>query len=273
MFKTSYIIGILLCFSSLFCFSQNESVKTRLRNHLTLGLVAFNFDGGPQKIRIPDHLTSDYSFLIKNSPKYFTSFSFLEFQLLYKNFIGLNIGMDYSNKGGGRELIYAGIQDHFDNLSIIIPKTDYESGIVPVTDNQDVFSIKIGLVGKINIGKFSIVPFLSGIIPINKSSLDVKANCIDPNGNISFDRKYSFQGNYQPGLKIGFDTRYMLLNNLFVSARIGYSYIKMNGHGTTVDTFEDGSQIISNSSEFYRINSNLYFGGNIGFIFGYGYKR
>lgn len=267
-----YIFAGILIFSSFTGFSQKEVEKEKFYRKLTFGIVALNFDFGKSNIELPNSLPPAHHFLMSANRKYVTTINIAEVQLMYKNFIGLSGGINYSNIRVDKKAVYNELQNYVEDVSISIPESSYEKGVIPIKDAQDIFSARIALIGNLNVKKISFVPYVAGIFPFDKYYLNVEVDCFDASSNASFDRVYSFEERYSPGIKAGFDTRYMVLNNLFVGVRVGYSYLKMKGHGTTTDKFEDGSELVSTVSDFYRVNSNVYFGANIGIVFGYGHR-
>lgn len=268
-----YILTSILIFSYFIGFSQKEPEKEKFYRKLTLGIVAFNFDFAKTNVELPNSLSPDHRFLMSANRKYLTTINVAEVQLMYKNFIGLSVGFDYSNMGVDKESVSNELQYYVKGVSISIPETNYEKGIIPFFDNQDIISARVALIGNLSIKKIAFVPYVAGMFSFQKCYLNVEADCFDASNNSSFDRVYKFEERYSPGIKAGFDTRYMVLNNLFVGVRVGYSYLKMKGYATTTDIFEDDSELISNVSTFYRVNSNFYFGANIGIVFGYGHRR
>ncbi|WP_300666338.1 hypothetical protein [Fluviicola sp.] len=254
-------------------FSQ-DSLQRKKKGLFTYALSGFVFDGSYYRTDVSGDLTSDYSFLLKSKTRTMVTINFAEFEMLYKDIIGISAAFDFTSRYVDKEGIRKGIQEQTPDMKVSIPESNYDMGIVPFNDKLSLFSIKLALVGNIKFGRFAFHPFFSPMIPISKSMISLYANAENPVNMVEFKRNYFFEERTKLALKTGFDLRFFVVRDvLSVAFRIGYAYYKASGYAKTVDEFKDGTEIVSNSATFQRNINNLYIGGNFSIVFGNGKWR
>ncbi len=264
---------LLLFYVILIWFPVNglsqDSMPKRKKNLFTYALNGFVFDGGYYQMDVSGDLTSDYSFLLNSKNRTMITINFAEFEMLYKDIIGISAAFDFTSRSVDKETIRKGIQEQTPDLKLSIPESNIENGVIPFIEKLDLFSIKLALIGNVKFGRFAFHPFFSPMIPISKSTISIYSNAQNPANMIDFKRNYYFEERTKVALKTGFDLRFFIVRDMLsVAFRMGYAYYKTSGQAKTVDEFKDGTEIVSNSATFQHRINNLYFGGHFSIVFG-----
>jgi hypothetical protein len=266
------ILSILLISISFIGFSQDTIHKKR--SHLfSYGISGFVLDGGFVKTDILDGLTTDYKFALTTVNRTSLAVNFIEFQCLFKDKIGLSASFDYTSKSTNQTKIRKGIQEYVTDLSVSIPANNYDSGIVPIFDDQDMLGLKFALVANLKVRRFAFQPFFSPLLTFRKNYVSVEMNASDPVTNLSFIRTFEFREKNKLALKTGIDIHFFLIENFSIAFRMGYFYWKTEGSAKTIDEFANQTEIVSRLENYKRVTQTLYFGGHIRFMFGYGYQN
>lgn len=270
--KHLILATLLICFSFK-GFSQDSILHKKRSNLFSYGISAFVFDGGFVQAEVPSLLSSDYRFALTTMNRTSLGINFMEFQCLFKDKIGISASFDFTDKSFNQTKIRKGMQGYITDLTISIPSDNYDSGVVPIFDNQEMLGLKLALVGNLKIGRFAFQPFFSPLLTFRKNFMSVKMDAFDPFTNSSFIRTFEFREKNKLALKTGMDIHFFLIENFSIAFRMGYFYWKTEGAAKTIDEFNDQTETVSRLESYKRITQVVYFGGHIRLMFGYGYQN
>lgn len=253
---------IIICFiyfqSSSFVFGQDST-------RMALDINIINPGYGFQNTSISGQLSSPENLILSsNSTNVFGS-GLIEGDFYPLKFIGVRLGIGFSQSNLNRSKIESEFQEQFDAYTVEFPNTNYENGVVPISGGFVPFYWHAGIIGKIELGKgINICPNLNYVRSFSGDSYNVYANFTDLTTSDQFRREYVFRENDHSGINVGVDFRYDPEELFYIGLRLNYIQLNTDGKSNYEDQLGNGSIFNGFGGEYSRRTSYFLFGVNFG---------
>lgn len=233
----------LLCFAN-HSFSQ-ETPKIAKKKIFTYDVNVLAMGLGPFNTRVTSTNSPVDQFVLENFNGGCFGMNLLEFRPLLKNVIGLHFGLGLTQAGSKDTYIRDNFYTMVPGYTVTYDDPKEHDGLGPVWVSLTAATFDMGIVGKINIGQVSILPFVSYTKVAGRNSLSVDANLTNQNTGETFARYYSWEEKISPSYKFGLEAKFNFYDAPCLGVRGIYSRFITNGESSYKDRFSDGSTFSS----------------------------
>jgi|GEM_PF-6828340 len=234
--------SILLLFAYLtvsMVYSQ-DTQKDEHKKALNFELNAVAIGFGPFETKVSESNVSEDKLILESFNKSCFALNLLEFRSMYKDAIGLNLGLGFMQSTLNTSYIKENFYTTIPNYSVVFDKPEYDNP-GPIFGDFTLATFDMSVVGKINIGNFSLLPFI-GTATGDKTRCTLDANLTELNSGVKSRRSYVWEEKVNRSYKFGLEVRYNFINAPYLGIRSSYATYLVSGTSSFIDRFSDGTE-------------------------------